>query len=130
MHFQLFATLPPRELVDRVAQAFGLDDASDRSPFTRADVVERRACAWLERLRAPLAAHYLPCKAMYVACPITVQRALTVLRHALRAVRATLVSTERHCGRRKLIVYSVLPCGASVMVLRRPQGGCIRVTFE
>lgn len=136
MHFQLFGTLPPPELVDRVAQAFGVADVRDRSRFTCADVVERGTCDRIEGMHGELVLYYLPCKArVYLTPPLTVQRALTILRHVLRVTGAKLESSNRHIGRRKVIVYTVRAKGSSLMqVLRAPVSGddedVMRVTFE
>ena len=106
MAFQLFRSLPSQHVVQKVLNAFDIEDVRDAVPFTRADVLKRDTCRRLESI-SELHDLYLPCKRSYVAPPLTVSRSLTVLRHMLRSINATLKPAETYICGQKIVVYRI-----------------------
>jgi hypothetical protein len=117
---QLFSVLPPRELADEVARAFGLRDLEDATPFSRADIVSRGTVPALHALRPKLYQVYIPCKAsVYVAEDITPERCLVILRHFLRAAGMHLSAADMNFDGVRTQVYRIRKAGDGVVKLTR-----------
>jgi hypothetical protein len=99
--------MPPLSTVHKVFHTFEISNIHDAVLFTRADVVKRdvgRKLSMIPELRDI----YLPCKAaIYLSEPITISRCLTILRHMLRTVNASLETTEQYMCGHKVVVYRI-----------------------
>lgn len=104
--------MPPLTTVHKVFEAFDISDIHDTIPFTRADVVKKEVGIKLSMI-PELRDIYLPCKAsIYLSEPITTSRCLTILRHMLRTVNATLDTTEQYMCGHKVVVYRITVDGS------------------
>lgn len=107
MAYQLFRQMPPLATVHKVFNSFDIFDIHDAVPFTRADVGKRDVGKKLS-LIPELRDIYLPCKAaIYLSEPISISRCLTILRHMLRTVNASLETTEQYMCGHKVVVYRI-----------------------
>lgn len=97
------------EFADEVARCFGVLDVTDSRPFDREDMARLGTPARLTMLSHRLRALYTPCKArVYLDQPITLQRALTILKHVLRSSGRTLMSRERNVRGKKTTYYQII----------------------
>ena len=102
----------------KVFGAFNISDISNTGPFTRADIVQNEVALKLSRI-LELRDIYLPCKAaIYLSEPISTSRCLTILRHMLRIVNATLDTTEQYMCGQKVVVYRIGTTGGCASVVR------------
>ena len=99
--------MPPLATVDKVLNCFGIYDIRNVVPFTRDDVGNRDVGIKLSHI-PELRDIYLPCKAaIYLSQPISISRCLTILRHMLRTVNASLEATEQYMCGQKVVVYRI-----------------------
>lgn len=102
----IFRKEPPPELVLRVLAAFGLKSLSDASWFSKSHI----RMDLLEGCLIDLEPYYMPCKAeVYIYKEMTPSRAITVLRHILKANNIHLSSVEKARGGLKTIWYQIIP---------------------
>ena len=97
---------PPPELVLRILAAFGLKSLSDASWFSKSHI----RIEMLEACLVDLEPYYMPCKAeIYIYKEMNERRAITVLRHILKANKIHLSSVEKARGGVKVIWYQIIP---------------------
>jgi hypothetical protein len=108
----LFRKAPDLELVERFLQAaLGLRSLHDQAWFSRSMIRVHEA----ELLLPELEPYYMPCKAKDFLFPtFTPSRALTILRHLVRAHGYDLHAQERSNGGVKSLWYSIQPKSATL----------------
>jgi hypothetical protein len=101
-----FRKEPPPELVLRILAAFGLKSLSDASWFSKSHI----RMEMLEACLVDLEPYYMPCKAeIYIYKEMNERRAITILRHILKANNIHLSSVEKARGGVKVIWYQIIP---------------------
>jgi hypothetical protein len=103
----LFREVPELELIERFLQtSLGLRSLHDQAWFSRSMIRVHEA----ELLLPELEPYYMPCKAKeFLLGPFTAARALTILRHLVRAHGYDLHAQERSNGGSKSLWYSIQP---------------------
>ncbi len=100
----LFREKPPLELVERFLQTFGLTTLGDATWFSKQQI----KLFSFQELLPELEPYYLPCKAAeYIYGTVNEGRAITILRHLLRAYGAQLLSSEKSRGGQKSMWYQI-----------------------
>ena len=100
----LFREKPPIELVNRFLQTFGLSGLGDAIWFSKHQI----KILVFQELLPELEPYYLPCKAAeYIYGILNEGRAITILRHLLRAYGAQLLSMEKSRGGEKSMWYQI-----------------------
>ena len=100
---QLFKTIPPRELVYKVLQTFGLNGLDDTRNFTRQDINKLGTIDKIYLLKPLLEEYYLPCKARTYLNDINEKNIITILRQLIRIYGYSIVSREKYIKGNKFI---------------------------
>jgi hypothetical protein len=91
----VFRVPPPKELVEKLVNPYGLQHIHDTSWFTKSTIRLQE----IEQLLPELEPYYTPCKAKELLYDsLTVQRAITILRQVLKAQNIDLIAKEQTCG--------------------------------
>ena len=107
---QVFRSLPPLDLVERVIQTFGLTHSHDTTWFSKTSLNIQA----LESLLPELEPYYVPCKAKeFIHSPLTQARGLTILRHVCKAHAIPLTASERTCAGVKGMWYQLTPTSST-----------------
>ena len=103
---QLFRTLPPIELVEKVAKSFTLSGLTDTTWFSKSMLNLQE----LEQYLPELEPYYIPCKAKeFLHSSLTQMRGLTILRQLCKAHSISLTAAERTCAGVKGTWYQITP---------------------
>jgi len=105
---QLFKTIPPRELVYKVLQTFGLNGLDDTRNFTRQDINKLGTIDKIYLLKPLLEEYYLPCKARTYLNDINEKNIITILRQLIRIYGYSIVSREKYIKGNKFIIYQLI----------------------
>jgi hypothetical protein len=100
----LFREKPAVDLVERFLHTFGLTSLGDATWFSKQQI----KLSSFQELLPELEPYYLPCKAAeYIYGTLNPGRAITILRHLLRAHGAQLLSMEKSRGGEKAMWYQI-----------------------
>lgn len=90
--------IPPLELVERFLNAYSLSGLNDTKWFTK------RSCslASIEALIPEVYPYYMPCKAVDLEGPVTLQVAFRTLRHMVKGHGAQILYVEKSCRGKEL----------------------------
>jgi hypothetical protein len=101
---KLFRQNPSLELIEELCKACGLHSIHDINWFSRQQI----QLDVFENLLPELEPYYIPCKAHeYLYSPLTINRAITILRQVLRTQNLNLVSKEKTSGSEKVFLYQI-----------------------
>lgn len=110
---RVFREQPPLELVLRCLRTAGVHSLHDTTTFLKEGIHLQE----LEALLPELEPYYMPCKADdFLHAPFTPKRAITILRHVLRAHGVNLCSLEKTLSSQKVLWYQLSAPSHSVQV--------------
>tara|TARA_B100002052_G_C15421432_1_gene392946 strand:+ start:45 stop:449 length:405 start_codon:yes stop_codon:yes gene_type:complete len=104
---QLFKSIPPDSVIDKVIQTFGLTSINDVNEFSKEDILENKTVEKLYALKSELEKYYLPCKARTYLNDITPKNSITILRQLLRIKNYGVKSKEKYIRSEKSIIYKI-----------------------
>lgn len=104
---QLFKKNPSNELFQKVLNAFGLNDLSDKRSFSRKDLQYIKTVEKIDFIKSELNNCYLPCKARTYLSSLTEKNVITILRQILKTRNYTIVSREKYMKGCKFIIYNL-----------------------
>jgi len=104
---QLFKSIPPDSVIDKVIKTFGLTSIHDLYEFSKEDILENKTVEKLYELKSELEKYYLPCKARTYLNDITPKNSITILRQLLRVKNYGVKSKEKYIRSEKSIIYKL-----------------------
>lgn len=104
---QLFKSIPPDSVIEKVIQTFGLTSINDLYEFSKEDILENKTVEKLYTLKSELEKYYLPCKARTYLNDITPKNSITILRQLLRIKNYGIKSKEKYIRSEKSIIYKI-----------------------
>ena len=104
---QLFKSIPPDSVIDKVIKTFGLTSIHDLYEFSKEDILENKTVEKLYELKSELEKYYLPCKARTYLNDITPKNSITILRQLLRVKNYGVKSKEKYIRSEKSIIYKI-----------------------
>ncbi len=104
---QLFKSIPPDSLIEKVILTFGLTSINDLYEFSKEDILENKTVEKLYALKSELEKYYLPCKARTYLNDITAKNSITILRQLLRIKSYGVKSKEKYIRSEKSIIYRI-----------------------
>lgn len=104
---QLFKSIPPDSVIDKVIQTFGLESINDLYEFSKEDILENKTVEKIYALKGELEKYYLPCKARTYLNDITPKNSITILRQLLRIKNYGVKSKEKYIRSEKSIIYKI-----------------------
>ena len=105
---QLFKSIPPREVVIKVLNIFGLKTLDDNRNFTRHDIEKLGTVNKIYQLKPILEEYYIPCKARTYLNDMTSKNIITVLRQLVRLYGYSVISREKYIKGDKFIIYQIV----------------------
>ena len=107
---QLFRKIPPKNVVVRILNVFGLKDVEDQRYFSRKDLEALKCVEEMNNTIKPLLGEYqLPCKSRTYLNDLTPKNVITVLRQIVRLYDYNVVSKEKYIKGDKFIIYQLTP---------------------
>lgn len=106
---QLFRKVPPKELIVKVVQAYGLQSLEDDSNFSKKKLKLIKTVETINELKPQLEKYYLPCKARTYLNGLNEKNVITVLRQCIRIYGYRIVSKEKYLKGEKYILYRLQP---------------------
>ena len=106
---QLFRQVPPREICQKVLDAFGIHDLDDTTNFSRKDLDAVGCVQKMEELKPLLMKYYLPCKARTYLNDLNTKNTITVLRQIVKLYGYSISSREKYIKGDKFIIYQLIP---------------------
>lgn len=106
---QLFRQVPPRDVCQKVLEAFGIKDLDDTINFSRKDLKAISCIEKMEELKSLLIKYYLPCKARTYLNDLNVKNVITILRQIVRLYGYSISSREKYIKGDKFIIYQLIP---------------------
>ncbi len=105
---QLFRFIPPREVLMKLLNIFGLSGLDDNRNFTRHDMVKLNVLEEISNMKNTLEEYYLPCKARTYLNDITYKNVITILRQVIRLYGHSVISREKYIKGDKFIIYQII----------------------
>lgn len=106
---QLFRKIPPRNMVIKILNAFGLKDFNDQKYFSRKDLESINCVQTINEMKNILGEYYLPCKSRTYLNDLTNKNSITILRQIVRLYDYNVVSKEKYIKGDKFIIYQLIP---------------------
>ena len=103
---QLFCKTPDNIILEKIFEAFNLENIHDTRVFTRKDLIKNKTVEKLN-LIPELQNYYLPCKAKIYLDVITEKRAVTILSQFIKLFSYKLARKERIINKKKVIFYRI-----------------------
>ena len=96
---------PPLELILKFLEGFGLKSLNDTSWFSKDNIQLDK----VELILPELEPYYMPCKAHYIHDELTINSAITILRHLIKARGTKLSAREKARLGLKTVWYQLIP---------------------
>lgn len=106
---QLFRYTPPRDVLHKILEVFGLKDLDDNRNFTRNDMEKLNTLENICQMKSVLEEYYLPCKARTYLNDISYKNVITILRQIIRLYGYSVISREKYMKGDKFIIYQLIP---------------------
>ena len=106
---QLFRKIPPRNMVIKILNAFGLKDFNDQKYFSRKDLESINCVQKINEMKNILGEYYLPCKSRTYLNDLTNKNSITILRQIVKLYDYNVVSKEKYIKGDKFIIYQLIP---------------------
>ena len=105
---QLFRKIPPKNIVIKLLNIFGLEGFEDIKFFSRKDLEKLGSVEKMKHLVKPLLnEYYLPCKSRTYLNDLTSKNVITILRQIVRLYDYNISSKEKYIKGDKFIVYQL-----------------------
>ena len=104
---QLFKKIPSDKLLEKILNAFGLEDLNDKHSFTRKHIKMQKTVYKIMLFKYELESCYLPCKSRTYLNDLNEKNIITVLRQILRTRNYTISSSEKYIQGSKFISYKL-----------------------
>ena len=102
---QLFKKKPTIEILNKVLNAFEIDEFKEEYSFRKKDLINWNTVEKLNLLKDELSEYYFPCKAKQYLESIEPNRCITILRQLLRVFNYKLLSKEKYTNGDKFVLY-------------------------
>jgi len=107
---QLFRKVPPKNVVIKVLNVFGLEGFDDQRYFSRKDLDSIKCVQNMNlHIKPILADFYLPCKSRTYLNDLTTKNVITILRQIVRLYNYNIISREKYIKGDKFIIYQLTP---------------------
>ena len=104
---QLFSTMPPIDLVEKIIKLFGPDGFDEHYYFSLVELDKKGTIPKLLEYIPELEKYYLSCKSEKYLVNITPKRAVTILRQLLRPHKYRIVGFEKYAIGIKFLLYKL-----------------------
>lgn len=105
---QIFRKHPTDEIVNKILNAFGLQDIDDQKTFSRNDLRAIKTVDKLTFIKPELELFYIPCKARTYLSYIDEKTAITILRQFVKTRNRMIESREKYMKGSKFLIYYIV----------------------
>jgi hypothetical protein len=105
---QIFRKHPTDEIINKILNAFGLQDIDDQKTFSRNDLRAIKTVEKLTFIKPELELFYIPCKARTYLSYIDEKTAITILRQFVKTRNRMVESREKYMKGSKFLIYYIV----------------------
>jgi hypothetical protein len=126
---QLFCKTPDNIILEKIFEAFNLENIHDTRVFTRKDLIKNKTVEKLN-LIPELQNYYLPCKDKKYLSDLNEKKAITVLRQFVKTYDYFIFSKEKYIDGEKYITYQLVPVDQKKILKLRKKDEKYVVSFD